>query len=83
LLCTQALPPAPARRRVVSRRGALDRAYDVLLADIPEPLRPYVLAYAEQLRESWRVKSDLSTALTKAGLRWRDVEVTARELAAS
>jgi hypothetical protein len=71
----------PPRRRVVRRRSTLERAYGTVLGDLPEELRPLVLAYVDNMREGQRVRSELTTALSRTGLRWRDVDTAARELA--
>ena len=75
--------PALARRRVVRRRGTLERAYGTVLGDLPEELRPLVLAYVDNMRKGQRVRSELTTALSRTGLRWFDVDKAARELAAA
>jgi hypothetical protein len=80
---TGTVTPRPARRRVVRRCSTLERAYGTVLGDLPEELRPLVLAYVDNMAEGQRVRSELTTALTNAGLRWRDVDQAARALAAA
>jgi hypothetical protein len=70
-------------RRVVRRRAqpTLDRAWDTLLCDLPPGVRPYVRAYIENIRDGQEIRSQLSSALTTAGLRWYDVDNIAHKLA--
>lgn len=78
---TGTVNPLRPRRRVIHRRSTLERAYSTVLGDIPEELRPLVVAYADNMRESQRVRSELTMALSKTELRWRDIDPAARELA--
>jgi hypothetical protein len=73
--------PAGSGRRVVRRkRPALDSAYDVALCGLPVELRPLVRRYVENMRQGQEIRSELSTAMSACGLRWRDVDRAACQL---
>jgi hypothetical protein len=66
--------PRSGRRVVRRARPALDQAYDVALSGLPPEVRPLVIRYLDNLREGWEVRSELSTAMTRAGIRWADID---------
>jgi hypothetical protein len=71
----------PARRRVVRRRGALDAAWDTVLAELPSELRLLVRRYAENMRQGQEIRSELCTVMPAYGLRWHDVSMLTNALA--
>lgn len=73
----------PSRRRVVQRRGTLDRAYDIALADLPPELRPAIITWIEARRTEYELRSALQTQMSRNNLRWGQVEKIGRELAYS
>ena len=73
-------PTHNARR--TTRRSALDKAYDIALADIPPEIRPLLAAYAENMRQGQEIRSALSNAMARSGgVKWLTVDAAARELA--
>lgn len=74
--------PTGPRRRVVRRRArpTLDQACDVALAELPIELRPLAIQYADNIRQGQEIRSALSTAMTRAGYRWHQVDAVVRPL---
>ena len=67
-------------RRVV-RRSAIDKAYDVLLADVSPAVRPALIKYAEAQAAFIRARDDLTLAkIHYPELRWSLLDQLAREL---
>jgi uncharacterized sporulation protein YeaH/YhbH (DUF444 family) len=62
------------------RRGALDRAYDRALQELPAELQPMVISYAANMAEGQRLRSELSTMMTRHRVRWFDVDQAASRL---
>ncbi len=79
---TSTVRPAGSGWRVVRRRArsALDEAVDAALLELPVELRPLVVRYAENMRQGQQIRSELSSEMTRGGLRWRDVDRFAHEL---
>jgi hypothetical protein len=67
---------------VVRRRAqpTLDRAYEIVLAEMPVELRPLIIRYVDNMREGIEIRSALTTAMTRANLRWTTVDQVARSL---
>ena len=76
--------PATVPKRTVRRRArpTLDHAWSTVLADFDPVLHEPIRRYAETQAAAFAARTALSASLTQAGLRWRDVEAVARELAA-
>jgi hypothetical protein len=69
------------RRR--ARSAALDQAWDTVLRDFPVELHPLIRAYWENLQQGQRIRSDLSSAMTRAGgVRWWQIDGVVSRLAA-
>lgn len=73
--------PRSGRRVVRRRRPALDAAYDVALSELPPELRPAMVAYVTAKRHEYEARLVLSTAMTRHGVRWHQVDDIARHLA--
>ena len=69
------------RRRVVRRRGALDRSWDNALAELPPDLRPLVRQYVENMQAGMAIRSELTRVMPQNGMRWSDVDRVASSLA--
>jgi hypothetical protein len=67
---------------VVRRRAqpTLDRAYEIVLAEMPVELSPLIIRYVDNMREGIEIRSTLTTAMTRANLRWTTVDQVARSL---
>jgi len=52
-------------RRVV-RRGALDKAYDTLLAELPVEARPAMRAWVEARSAEWAARCELENAMIRS-----------------
>jgi hypothetical protein len=64
--------------RTVRRRGT---AQDTVLAGVPDELQPLLLRYADNLRQGHEIRSELSTVLTRCGLRWWEIDGVVQKLA--
>jgi hypothetical protein len=74
----------PAGRRIVRRRGAVEKAWSTVLANVDPALHPLIKRYVQNLREGIEVRSDLTMALSRQqALRWRDIDALVRPLMAS
>lgn len=69
-------------RRVVRRRArpAIDKALAVAFEGLPPDIWPELLAYADAKRAEYAGRQALSTAMTRHGVRWHQVNDTVREL---
>ena len=75
--------PRPARRRVVSRRGTLERAYEQALPDLAPDLRCALQLWVEAREREWSARSALSTVMTRHNMHWLEINEIARELTAA
>jgi hypothetical protein len=66
-------------RRVI-RRSTLDRAYSTVLADIPPEMHQTVRAYAENMRAGQEIRSELTSMMTRHGVKWWQVDDAASRL---
>ena len=66
------------RRRA---RPTLDAAIDTALAEFDPALRPAIMAYVTAKRHEYEARLALSTAMTRHGVRWHQVDDIARHLA--
>jgi hypothetical protein len=72
------------RRRVVRRaRPALDQAWDTALSSLPPEMRPLVRRYVENLKDGLEIRLALSAEMTRANLRWHQVDSVIRPLMAA
>ena len=73
----------PSSGRLVRRRArpALDDAWETALSELPPEVRPLLRAWVEARRAEFDARSALSSEMTGHGLRWREVDKVARELA--
>jgi hypothetical protein len=64
---TSTASPPTSGRRVVRRRAqpTLDRAYEIVLAEMPVELRPLIIRYVDNMREGIEIRSALTTAMTE------------------
>jgi hypothetical protein len=70
-------------RRVLVRRRTqptLDAAWAAVLADLPPVLHPLMIRYVENMQQGQEIRSELSTALTRNGLRWWEIDKLAHSL---
>lgn len=72
----------PRSRRVVRRRArpTLDAAIDTALAELPVELRPLAIQYVDNIRQGQEIRMALSTALTRTGCRWRQLDAAVQPL---
>jgi hypothetical protein len=66
--------PAGSRRRVVRRRSAIDRAWDVALSELPAGLHQLVRQYATAKRAEYDARMALGSAMIGTDVRWRRVD---------
>lgn len=67
-------------RRVV-RRGAVDSAWDTVLADFPPELHPYMRQYVETRRAHTDAKNALENAKVSHRIRWEAIDLALGGLA--
>jgi hypothetical protein len=61
-------------------RPAIDEAWATALSDLPPALRPLVRQYVENMRQGHEIRLALSTELTRAHLRWHQLDSVIRPL---
>jgi hypothetical protein len=62
------------------RRATLDRPYDLALADVPSELRPLVAQLADNMRESAKIRDEISSAKIGTGAAWFEINNAAHRL---
>jgi hypothetical protein len=68
----------PRSGRRVVRRSAIDQAADTALCELPAELRPLLFRYAENIRQGHQIRLELSTLMTRNGLRWSAIDAAVR-----
>jgi hypothetical protein len=60
--------------RTVVRRGALDKAWDTVLADFPVEMWPAIRKYVETRRAANEARSELTMAKMPYRIEWYDID---------